>query len=96
MMTLEDWRGRGYARASLESASDFIRMMLAAPFALVICPPVATPFYEHLGWQVQHAPIAAEQSGRSTTMHDQVAVTFDCEPGAVWPTGPIDLLGAPW
>jgi GNAT superfamily N-acetyltransferase len=96
VMTLEDWRGRGYARASLESAADFVRMMLAAPFALAICPLEAAAFYEHLGWQVHHAPITAEHSGRSTIMHDQVAATLDCQPGAVWPTGPIDLHGAPW
>jgi GNAT superfamily N-acetyltransferase len=96
VITLEDWRGRGYARASLESASDFVRTMLAAPFALVICPPVATTFYEHLGWQVHDAPITAELSGRSTIMHGQVAATLHCQPGAVWPTGPIDLCGAPW
>ena len=96
VMTLQNWRGRGYARASLEGASDFVRMMLAAPFALVICPAGDAAFYQRLGWQVHDAPITAEQSGRSTIMHDQVAATLACQPGVVWPAGPIDLGGAPW
>lgn len=94
--TLENWRGRGYARASIQSASDFIRTMLAAPFALTICPPDAAAFYEHLGWQIHDEPITADLAGRSTIMHGRVAATLDCQPNIVWPTGSIDLDGAPW
>ena len=96
VMTLDDWRGRGYARASLDSASEFVRVWLAAPFALVICPTAAAAFYQRSGWEVHDAPITAEQAGQSTIMHDQVAATLACQSGAVWPTGPIDLGGAPW
>ena len=83
VMTRQNWQGRGYARASLESASEFVRVWLAAPFALVICPAGDAAFYQRLGWQVHDAPITAEQSGRSTIMHDQVAATLACQPGVV-------------
>ena len=96
VMTRDDWRGRGYARASLESAGDFVRVWLAAPFALAICPAVDAAYYQRVGWQVHDAPITAEQAGQITTMHDQVAATLVCQPGAVWPSGPIHLCGAPW
>src|SRR5579862_4506305 len=38
VMTLSGWRGRGYARAALASATAFVGTQLWAPFAMVICP----------------------------------------------------------
>src|SRR5919202_2713539 len=57
VMTLADWRGRGYARAVVASATAFVGMWLWAPFALIICPPQASAFYERLGWRNADAAI---------------------------------------
>ena len=37
VMTLTEWRGRGYASAAMKAAADFIRDEIKAPFGMLIC-----------------------------------------------------------
>jgi GNAT superfamily N-acetyltransferase len=96
VMTLPDWRGRGYARDVLARASAFVASQLWAPFALVICPRDYASFYEKLGWHVADAPVRCAQNGGQVTLENEVAVSLACQGDASWPSGPIDLCGAPW
>jgi len=96
VMTLPEWRGRGYARAVVASVAAFVGVMLWAPFVLAICPPQSAAFYERIGWRTVDAPIWCEQpTGRRQLVH-LVAVVLPSQGAAVWPSGPIDLCGAPW
>lgn len=96
VMTLNDWRGKGYARAALAKAIAFVALQLWAPFAVVICPMEDTAFYEHLGWDVAAAPIQCQQPNGPVTLEREVALTLACQGDAEWPSGSIDLCGAPW
>jgi GNAT superfamily N-acetyltransferase len=98
VMTLPEWRGRGYARAVLAKAAAFVAVWLWAPFALAICPREDTAFYEQLGWHVaqREAPIWCDQPGGRVALAEEVAVYLSCQGDAAWPSGPIDLCGAPW
>jgi GNAT superfamily N-acetyltransferase len=96
VMTRPDWRGRGYARAALTKATAFVAVWLWAPFAVAICPRADTGFYELLGWQVAEAPICCDQPGGKVRLEDEVVVYLPCQGEATWPSGPIDLWGAPW
>ena len=96
VMTLPDWRQRGYARAALAKATAFVGIQLWAPFAVVLCPKEDTAFYEHLGWRAADAAIWCEQPRGRVRLEGEVAVFLPCQGHAEWPGGPIDLGGAPW
>jgi aminoglycoside 2'-N-acetyltransferase I len=96
VMTLPDWRRRGYARAMLENATAFAGLQLWAPFAVVICPEEDTAFYQHLGWRVAEAPIWCEQPGGPVRLPHELALYLACQGDADWPSGPIHLQGTPW
>ncbi len=96
VMTLPDWRRRGYARALLANATAFAALQLWAPFALVICPKEESAFYQHLGWQIAEAPIFCEQPGGQVWLEREVAVYLACQGDVEWPSGSIDLGGTPW
>jgi GNAT superfamily N-acetyltransferase len=96
VVTLSEWRGRGYARAALAGATAFVATQLWAPFALIICPGADAGFYEHLGWSVAAGGLTCEQPGGRVTLPHEVAVFLSCQGDAAWPSGPIDLSGLPW
>lgn len=89
-------RGRGYARAVVSSAAAFVGVWLWAPFALVLCSPECTPFYQALGWRKTNASISYQQPGGQCALANRVAMVLPCQGEAEWPSGPIDLGGAPW
>jgi GNAT superfamily N-acetyltransferase len=96
VMTLPDWRRRGYARAALANATAFAGLQLWTPFALVICPEEDTAFYQHLGWRVAEASIWCEQPGGPVRLARERALYLACQSDADWPGGSIDLAGTPW
>ena len=96
VMTLSGWRQRGYARAMLAKATAFVGMQLWAPFAVVICPTDDTGFYEHIGWRVAEGAIWCEQPGGHVKLEGEAVLFAPCQGDADWPSGPIDLCGAPW
>lgn len=96
VMTLADSRSRGYARAVVASATAFVGVWLWARFALVLCVPDATGFYEHLGWRKISKPISCNGPGGQQVLTDRVALVLACQGETEWPSGPIDLCGPPW
>jgi hypothetical protein len=96
VMTLAEARGRGYARAVVASATAFVGVWLWAPFALVLCAADATAFYDHLGWRKIYEPISCNGPGGQQVLTDRVAMVLACQGETDWPSGPIDLCGAPW
>ena len=94
-MTLSEWRGRGFDRAALAVAAQFVGAQLGAPYALIICPIEDVEFYEHPGWSVAEAAVACEHPGGRVTLPHEIAVFLPCQGQAAWPTGTIDLLGLP-
>src|SRR5919198_1684591 len=79
VMTLPDWRGRGYARAVVASAAAFVGVWLWAPFAVVLCSLECTAFYESLGWRKANAPISCEQPGGRQELVNRVAMVLPCQ-----------------
>jgi hypothetical protein len=96
VMTSPDARGRGYARAVVASATAFVGVWLWAPFALVLCAADAASFYEHLGWRKIDEPMSGNGTGGQHVLTDRVAMVLACQGATDWPSGPIDLCGAPW
>jgi GNAT superfamily N-acetyltransferase len=96
VMTMPEWRSRGYARAVLAAATAFVATQLWAPFVVVLSPRADAAFYEHLGWSVAEAPVWCEQPGGRVALIGEVALFKACHGEAEWPTGPIDLAGTPW
>ena len=96
VMTLTEARGRGHARAVVASAAAFVGMWLWAPFALVLCVADAITFYEHVGFRKIDEPISFNGPGGQQLLTDRVAMVLACQGEADWPSGPIDLCGAPW
>jgi hypothetical protein len=96
VMTLPGWRQHGNARAALAKATAFVGMQLWAPFVVVICPKEDTGFYEHIGWRVAEESIWCEQPGGRVKLEGEAVLFAPCQGDARWPSGPIDLCGAPW
>jgi len=95
-VTLPQARGRGYARAVVASATAFVGVWLWARFAVVLCAADATGFYEHLGWRKVNEPISYPRAGGQQPLLNRTAMVLACQGEAEWPSGPIDLCGAPW
>lgn len=96
VMTLPEWRDRGYASDGMKAAADFIRDDLKAPFGLLICNAHRVHFYQSLGWKVVDAPTTIAQSTGKRLFSDiMIVMTCACTERS-WPSGPIDLCGPPW
>ncbi len=97
VMTLPEWRGRGRARAVVDSAAAFVGIWLWAPFAVVMCPTDdARGFYAKSGWHRASAPVWYERADGERKPTNRVAMILPCQGEAEWPDGPIDLCGAAW
>ena len=94
VMTLEDWKRRGFASAAMRKCMDFICNKLSADFGLLVCEAELIPFYERLGWHVVSGPLVADQS-RGKVVLPHVTMVFACK-DREWPVGTIDLCGLPW
>ncbi len=95
VMTLPAYRGRGYARATVEKAVAFAASQFAAPFALMLCPAGSRLAYNHLTWQVVDVAIVCEQSGGLVPLGGEMPVVLPFRTQS-WPPGLIDLCGCPW
>jgi hypothetical protein len=88
------WYQRALAADSVSFSMHVSRLW--APFAMVICAADASGFYQKLGWHVAEAPVWCEQSGRRQSLTAAIALTLPCQGDTAWPSGQIDLCGAPW
>lgn len=95
MLTHPEYRRQGYGGAALREAARFMRDELQSPFALLVCPLTAIPFYTALGWYRFNGTVVAE-----------VDVGMDAFAESAWMVLPVtnaapieghlDLHGIPW
>jgi GNAT superfamily N-acetyltransferase len=94
VVTVPEFRGRGFAGALLGESVAFIRNSLHLPFALLTCRLKLEAFYQRLGWKTVTGPTVFTQPDGLRTCK---GLTMVAELGSrVWPEGRIDLRGLPW
>lgn len=99
MMTDPAHQRRGFGRAAMERAADFILQELRAEMGLLLSSESAVPFFLRLGWRVIEGPVLCEQPEGTLDFTE----AFPHEPAMVLvpaghavPTGTINLRGLPW
>lgn len=80
VMTLPDWRGRGYTRAALKKAQAFVAVWLWAPFALSSGPGGLLSSPRLAGCRCADHVRAA---GRRVTLAHDVALILACQGDAL-------------
>ena len=94
VMTLPDYRGRGYASQAMDKARTFMSQVLKLEFAVLICEEHLIPFYESLGWQCVNAPVYFDQPG-GKTLNPQATMFLTCSERS-WVDGEVYLGGLPY
>jgi aminoglycoside 2'-N-acetyltransferase I len=96
----ESRRGTGLGRQAMQHAQQAMRDESAVEFGYLGCREQVVPFYQSTGW---HRIYATER--HASRLDLQAVVTSTGSPllihpvrngTAEWPTGDIDLRGAPW
>ena len=95
MLTHPEFRRQGYGAAALREAASFMRDELRAPFALLVCPLAAIPFYGALGWQRFNGTIIAEVEGGMSAFAQSAWMVLPVTADAP-NDGTLDLQGIPW
>lgn len=72
-----------------------MRDELRAPFALLVCPETAIPFYSSLGWRRFNGTLLAVIDGATApfTFSDAMVLPVTTDAPA---DGVLDLQGIPW
>jgi predicted acetyltransferase len=94
VITLPEYRRRGFAAQALHAAQQFIVDTLKADFGLLICSPMMTTYYRKFGWQLVSDVLVCDQPKGKVRFSGPVMIL----PGQkqFWPQGEIDLCGLPW
>jgi predicted acetyltransferase len=92
--TKVEWRKRGYSKAAVQVAMDFLRDPLGVDFGLMITTENMVPSYTKLGWKVVAQTMRVQQPDGAIFLHYPVLVLPVCS--QEWPAGVIDLCGLPW
>jgi GNAT superfamily N-acetyltransferase len=95
MLTHPDYRRQGYGAAALREAARFMGDELRTPFALLVCPMTAIPFYGALGWQQFNGRIVAEVEGGMAAFAESAWMVLPVSTAAP-ADGTLDLQGIPW
>ena len=95
MLTHPEYRRRGYGSAALDEAARVMRDELRSPFALLVCPDTAIPFYTSLGWQRFNGTLMAVIDGTTApfTFSDVLVLPVRTDAPN---DGVLDLQGIPW
>ena len=95
VVTLAEFRRRGYASIALNAAIQTLKDEGATDFALLFCEPHDAPFYTGRGWKPFDGEIYCQQP--------QGRIRFDANSPYVYDLrrraprqGTIDLCGMPW
>jgi GNAT superfamily N-acetyltransferase len=100
VVTDPEQRRRGYGRAVMERAHDFMRSFAGVEFALLFSSVMAVPFYESLGWTSIRGPVMVDQpNGRidyTETLPTAPVMILRLRRSADMPAGQIDVRGLPW
>ena len=95
MLTHPAHQRRGYGAAAMRAAITLMRDELRAPYALLVCPESAIPFYASLGWQRFDGTIQAEVASGMAAFADSAWLLLPLTSPAPT-TGVLDLQGTPW
>jgi GNAT superfamily N-acetyltransferase len=99
VMTDPAYRRRGFARAALERAHQYMWQDLQVQLGLLLSSAMAVPLYASLGWQIFDGTVLCQQPGGTLNY-------TECNPGhppmLLLPghappfSGVIDMCGLPW
>ncbi len=95
VMTHPTQRGRGYASAGIQRATDFLRRELGVDFSLLVCRAELMPYYQRLGWSAFAGDTLVRQDGAPaifTFNEVMVRAAAKAEPQCAT----LDLCGLPW
>jgi GNAT superfamily N-acetyltransferase len=95
MLTHPSYRRQGYGAAALREAARFMGEELRSPFALLVCPLTAIPFYSALGWQRFEGTVIAEVEAGMAAFAESAWMVLPIST-ATPPDGTLDLQGIPW
>lgn len=97
VMTLPEFRKKGYASAAMRAANEFIQQKMDVPYALLVTGSELIPFYGSLGWQViKNRVFYWQPDGKRYAFSDQTAIMVYVCGDNPFPEGEIDLNGLPW
>jgi GNAT superfamily N-acetyltransferase len=88
------FRGHGLATAVVGSVLEFGRT-LGPPFAMLFCHGDRAGLYEKLGFAAVVGPVEVEQPSGPALM-TQLSMQRPLLTGAVWPAGPVRVIGLPF
>jgi len=89
------YRRQGFGSAALREAGRFMADELRAPFALLVCPQAAIPFYASLGWQRFNGSVIAEMGVSPNAFAESAWMILSVTEDAPL-DGTLDLQGIPW
>ena len=95
VMTLPSAQRKGFGRAAMLAAHEFIERGNSAAFGLLFCEPKNIGFYQSIGWSVFDGTVIVEQPGAVGPYHVMPALVRSFA-GARPARGEIDLCGLPW
>lgn len=95
MLTHPAYQRQGYGTAALREAARFIEADLHSPFALLVCPLTAIPFYAALGWQRFEGSVVAEVEAGMGAFVESAWMVLPVTASAPV-DGILDLQGIPW
>jgi GNAT superfamily N-acetyltransferase len=85
------YRGRGLARAVIQTALEAARREHDVDFGFLMCPDALVPYYTALGWQAVDASLTClGAAGPERVPYPAMARPLA---NTAWPDGPIDLAG---
>lgn len=88
-------RRRGYARAGIDHAIEFLRAEQAVDFSLLVCRDELASYYVRLGWHHFTGELLVDQrAGKEPFTFNEPMVLAGCR--EIPAEGVIDLRGMPW
>jgi predicted GNAT family N-acyltransferase len=95
VMTHPAQRGRGYASAGIQRATDFLRREMGVDFSLLVCRADLMAYYQRLGWSAFAGDTLVRQNSiKSIFTWNEVMVIAAAQ--ALPSCRVLDLCGLPW
>ena len=94
MITLPEFRGRGYASELLRLTQPRWFTELGAEIGMLLCADALVPFYERLGWARVEAPVTIEQDAGPRVWAANCMLLE--VPASHMPRRHVSLRGLPW
>jgi predicted acetyltransferase len=98
VQTDPDYRRRGFARAAVQTATNFMFEQPGVELGLLLSSQMAVPLYEALGWRVFDGSVYCEQPVGIINYPQLMpaAPPMVLVPGSGSLSGSIDLCDLPW